>query len=77
MSREEADNLKQLLIRFGMMTTVSDLDKEEFLSVCHKDKKADGSKIKVVLLKKIGTAYMDTNVTDDELWTAFQTIVEK
>ncbi len=74
--REDADNLKQLLDRYGMLTSVSDLNKEEFIAVCHKDKKADGSKIKFVLLKEIGTAYMDTEVTDDELWTAFQTIVK-
>lgn len=77
LSRKEADSLKQMLVRFGMLTTVSDLDKKEFLSVCHKDKKADGSKIKVILLKEIGTAYMDTDVTDDELWAALQTIVKK
>ena len=77
LSREEADRIKQMLVRFGMLTVVSDLNKEDFLAVCHRDKKADGTKIKFVLLKEIGTAYMDTEVTDDELWAAFQTIVEK
>lgn len=76
LSRKAADCLKHILCRYGMLTTVSDLNKEDFLAVCHRDKKADGSKIKFVLLKEIGTAYLDTEVTDDELWKAFQTIVQ-
>ena len=75
LQREAADKLKQLLGRYGMLTSVSELDKEEFFAVCHRDKKADGTKIKFILLNGIGTAYMNTEVTDEELWTAFQTIV--
>lgn len=75
LQREAADKLKHLLARYGMLTAVSELDKEEFFAVCHRDKKADGTKIKFVLLNGIGTAYMNTEVTDEELWTAFQTIV--
>lgn len=75
LQREAADKLKQLLGRYGMLTSVSELDKEEFFAVCHRDKKADGTKIKFILLNGIGTAYMNSEVTDEELWAAFQTIV--
>ena len=47
------------------------------LPVCHKDKKADGAKIKFVLLNKIGHAFLDSEVMDEEMWQAFQTIVKK
>ena len=76
LSRAEADEIKELLLAFGMMTTVSTLDKEELLAVCHKDKKADGAKIKFVLLKEIGQAYIEPEVTDEELWAGFQAISE-
>lgn len=77
LTREEAEEVKKLLIAFGMATEVSPLEKEEFLAVCHRDKKADGAKIKFVLLQKIGQAFLDAEVTDDEMWTAFQKIVRK
>lgn len=77
LSREEADEVKALLCKLGMMTTVSELERKELLSVCHRDKKADGTKIKFILLKGIGCAYIDSEVSDEEIWAAFQTIIEK
>ena len=76
LSEVEAGEVKDLLLSFGMKTTVSPLERENLLSVCHRDKKADGAKIKFVLLKKIGEAFMDDQVSDDEIWAAFQTISE-
>ncbi len=75
LSQEQAAKVKELLQAFGMVTTVTPLEKEELLSVCHRDKKADGSKIKFVLLQDIGDAYIDPEVSDDEIWAAFQTIL--
>ena len=77
LSRAEAEEIKALLDALGMMTTVSALEKDVFLSVCHRDKKADGAKIKFILLKGIGQAYIDSEVSDEEIWSAFQTIIEK
>ena len=77
LDRKEADEVKTLLVKFGMMTKVSPLEKEELLSVCHKDKKADGAKINFILLKGIGGAYIDSGISDEELWEAFQSITEK
>jgi len=76
LKKEEADEIKELLITFGMRTEVSALEKESLLEVCHRDKKADGAKIKFVLLKEIGQAFLDPEVTDDDMWTAFQVIVK-
>ena len=77
LSREEADEVLALLKSLGMLTKVSQLEKESFLAVCHRDKKADGAKIKFILLKGIGQAYIDSEVPDEELWTVFQCITEK
>jgi len=77
LSRAEAEEIKDILEALGMMTRVSALEKDVFLSVCHRDKKADGAKIKFILLKEIGQAYIDSEVSDEEIWAAFQTIIEK
>ncbi|MBR2408155.1 MAG: 3-dehydroquinate synthase [Lachnospiraceae bacterium] len=76
LSRQEVDEVKALLDAFGMKTKVPMLDKEELLSVCHRDKKADGAKINFVLLRTIGEAFICSNVSDDEIWNAFKTITE-
>lgn len=77
LTRAEADEIKALLLALGMMTEVPALEKEELLAVCHRDKKADGAKIKFVLLSEIGHAFLDPEVTDEELWAGFQVIVKK
>lgn len=77
LTREEAEEIKEVLKAFGMLSEVEPLAKEVLLPVCHKDKKADGAKIKFVLLNKIGHAFLDSEVTDEEMWQAFQTIVKK
>lgn len=76
LSEEEAKEVKNLLGAFGMKTEVSMLEKEVLLAVCHKDKKADGAKIKFVLLNGIGEAFIDSEVSDEEMWKAFQSIVK-
>ena len=76
LSRSKANEVMELLRSFGMKTSVSPLERQTLLSVCHRDKKADGAKIKFVLLKEIGQAFLDDEVSDDEIWAAFQTILE-
>ncbi len=77
LNRAEADEIIALLRNLGMMTSVSALERESFLAVCHRDKKADGAKIKFILLKGIGQAYIDSEVSDEEIWSAFQMIIKK
>ena len=76
LSRQEADEIKELLCSFGMQTKVPVLNKDELLSVCHRDKKADGAKINFVLLRQIGEAFLTVDVSDEEIWDAFQVIAE-
>lgn len=76
LSQKEAREMKELLQAFGMKTTVSSFERKELLSVCHSDKKADGKKIKFVLLKGIGQAFLDDEVTDDDIWNAFLSVTE-
>lgn len=75
LSVEEAKELKNLIVGFGMKTIVLPLERETLLAVCHRDKKADGAKIKFILLNKIGEAFIDSEVSDEEIWKAFQSII--
>lgn len=75
LSAEDSFRIRGLLTAYGMRTKVPALEKEELLSVCHRDKKADGAKIKFVLLDALGNAFIDPEVSDEEIWSAFQTIL--
>lgn len=76
-STDDAVKVRELLVAYGLPVKCHSIKKEELLAVCHKDKKADGAKIKFVLLDSIGNAYIDPEVSDDEIWSAFQTITQK
>lgn len=76
-STDEAVKVRELLVAYGLPVKCPAVKREELLEICHRDKKAVGSKIKYVLLKSIGEAYIDTEVSDDEIWSAFQTIIQK
>lgn len=75
LSAEDSLKIRELLTAYGMRTKVPALEKEALLSVCHRDKKADGSRIKFVLLDALGNAFIDPEVSDEEIWSAFQTIL--
>ncbi|MGN1084908.1 MAG: 3-dehydroquinate synthase family protein, partial [Lachnospiraceae bacterium] len=76
-STDAAVRIRELLGAYGLPTKAPAFSREELLSVCHHDKKADGSKIQFVLLNTIGDAFIDSDVSDDEIWAAFQTIIRK
>ena len=52
---------------FDLPTRVRDLTVEDVLSASKSDKKMEQGKIKFILLKSIGEAFVDKSVTDDEL----------
>lgn len=69
-STEEFFELRDMTVGFRLPVSVDDLDENEVLEVTKSDKKMDGNKIKFILLKKIGKAYIDTTVTDEEITNA-------
>lgn len=74
LSAEEFFEIRDMNIGFDLMFTVDGIDSEEILNYTKSDKKMDGGKIRFVLLKKIGKAYIDTEVTDAELLEAIDFI---
>jgi len=67
---EELYEIRDMNMGFELPISISDMDEQEILKITKSDKKMDGDKIKFILLKKIGHAFVDKTVTDDELLEA-------
>lgn len=66
-SMDEVDELKRLLVRFDLPVSVDGLDEDQVVSATKHDKKRDGNAIKFILLQKVGDAFVDRTVTEDEM----------
>lgn len=64
---EEFFELRDMLVGFRLPASVDGLDAKDILETTKSDKKMDSGKIKFVLLKDIGNAYIDKTVTDEEI----------
>ncbi|MBR6316776.1 MAG: 3-dehydroquinate synthase [Lachnospiraceae bacterium] len=67
LSFDEYYEIRDMFVPFDLPITVRDIDPQEILKLTKNDKKMDGGKIRFVLLKKIGKAVVETDVTDEEL----------
>lgn len=76
LSEEELLLAKQCFERFGLPTCTDHLTAEDILAVSKSDKKMEAGKIKFVLLERMGSAYIDKTVTDEELLTAANDILK-
>lgn len=69
-TKDELYQTEQLLLSYGLPVRYAFLDREEVLKNCRHDKKKDGTKIKFVLLKQIGEAFITTDVSEAEMGQA-------
>ena len=67
LSTEEYYEIRDMFVPFELPITIDDIDPEAILSLTKSDKKMSQGKIKFILLKKVGKAYIDTDVTDEEI----------
>lgn len=66
-STEEFFELRDMLVGFRLPISIEDVDIDDIILTTKSDKKMDAGNIKFILLKKIGKAYIDTTVTDEEM----------
>ena len=71
---DEYYEIRDMFVPFNLPITVRDIDPEKILALTKSDKKVEGSKIKFVLLKKIGKGVIDTSVTDEEILAGIKEI---
>ena len=73
LSMESLEDILQTLRRFGLLVSLAwttGLDAETVVETTRNDKKMDSGKIKFVLLREIGAAFVDKTVTEDEMLEA-------
>lgn len=71
---EELYEIRDMNVGFDLPMFFTGLTAEEILAATKLDKKMDSGKIRFILLKGIGKAYIDTSVTDEEILAAINFI---
>lgn len=74
LSMEEYYEVRDMFVPFNLPISVDDIDPEEILKLTKSDKKMTEGKIKFVLLKKVGKAVIDMNVSDEDILNAIKEI---
>lgn len=73
-SAEECYEIRDMFMPFGLPISIEDIDADRIIELTKSDKKADGSTIKFILLKKVGKAFIDRTVTEAEMRAALNEI---
>ncbi len=66
-SRQQAEDVRETMERFQIPVHVEGLEAEQVIEATKNDKKMDGSAVKFILLSKIGEAYVDRTVSEEEM----------
>ena len=67
MTEQDLKGIENTLTRFTLPVSVRDLVPEDVLAATKKDKKMQKGKIRFILMRGIGQAFVDMTVTDEEL----------
>lgn len=76
-SEVELKMVEQCFQKFGLPIRTKGIAAEDIVSVSKSDKKMEAGKIKFILLKELGNAYVDRTVSDEELLQASAYLLEK
>lgn len=74
LSVEEFYEIRDMNVGFDLSFLVEGIDSKEILRITKSDKKMDSGKVKFILLEKIGKAFIDHSVTDEEILEAVEFI---
>ncbi len=75
LSMEEYYEIRDMFVPFNLPISVEEIDPEEILALTKSDKKMSSSNLKFILLKKVGKAVIDLNVTDEDILNAVKEIL--
>ena len=76
LKKEEYGEICESLELFGLPCHIPmSMTADDILMASKKDKKMEAGKIKFILLDRIGDAYINKNVTDDEIKIAVQKVL--
>lgn len=74
LSDDEYYEIRDMFVPFNLPITIDDIEPEEIVRLTRSDKKMEQDGIKFILLKKVGKAFIDKTVTDDEMLAALTEI---
>lgn len=74
-SMEEYYEIRDMFVPFNLPISIEDIDPEEVIRLTKSDKKSDSNKIRFILLKGIGKAFITTDITDEEMKKALDEII--
>lgn len=74
-SEEDVDRYRAAMEKCSMPMSVSGLSKKDVIAATKNDKKMEASVIKFILLDRIGHAYIDRTVTEEEMELALSAIM--
>ena len=67
LSMEEYYEIRDMFVPFHLPISIENIEPEKILAHTKSDKKMEQGQIKFILLKKIGKAFMDKTVTEEEI----------
>lgn len=74
LSMEEYYEIRDMFVPFYLPISIEDIDPAEILKLTKSDKKMENGQIKFILLKKVGKAVIDKNVSDEDILNALSEI---
>ncbi len=76
MKAEDLGRIRQGCRAFGLPVSVEGLSAPEIMEATRSDKKMEAGSIRFVLLRRIGEAFTDRSVTEEELLAAIRAVLE-
>ncbi|MCR5209246.1 MAG: 3-dehydroquinate synthase [Lachnospiraceae bacterium] len=67
LSKDEYYEIRDMFVPFNLPISIDDLEPEKIVELTKSDKKSMDGGIKFILLKRVGKAYIDQTVTDEEM----------
>ncbi|MCR5101667.1 MAG: 3-dehydroquinate synthase [Butyrivibrio sp.] len=74
-SMDDYYEIRDMFVPFNLPISVDNIDIDEVINNTKSDKKVDSKAVKFILLNKIGKAFIDTTVTEDEMRKALEEIL--
>ena len=74
-TKEEYDDIYNTFKAYNFPMTVDKTTIDEVIDASKNDKKMDGNKVKFILLKKVGEAYIDMTVDDNTMRRSLKNVV--
>ena len=76
LTEARVQDIRETMKAFQVEEKVSGVDPAQVIVATKNDKKMDGNTIKFILLKEIGSAYVDRQVTEEEMKLGLEAVLE-